>query len=170
MLQFIIWGILVVYLNYMAALFASNRAKRIPDKPLPDILHDILPQINNYVPDYLLLLCIIYIMIYRLDVVSLSDVTRLLGCLTLRPMFICMTTFPTCCVKPVNDDVYSKLFLNTHDLMFSGHTCLFLFFGHIIKGALGYGIVQFLFPLTLVASRNHYTIDVVVAMLVYSHV
>jgi len=170
MKYFIIWGSTIVYLNYLASGFASKRAKRIPDQPLPDILHEILPRLNNHIPDHLLLLCVIYIFMYRFPVSS-SNIIRLLTCLTVRPIFICLTSFPTCyhpvVEKEKTKSIYSKLFLSQHDLMFSGHTCWFIFFGHVIKGMLG-KVVQFLFPLTLVAARYHYTIDVVVAMLVYS--
>lgn len=164
---FILWGIAVVYVNKMASNFATIRAMRIEDKPLPDLLHDTFPIIHKHVPDYLLFSCISYIVIFNITV-SNADIVRLLCTLSLRPIFICLTTFPTCfhAAKEKNKSLYDKMFLSEHDLMFSGHTCCFLFFGSVIGGGLGFG-VKFVFPLTLIAARCHYTIDVIVAMLVY---
>ena len=163
---FILWGVAVVYFNKMASNFATNRAMMIEDKPLPDILHDIIPKIHIHVPDYLLFSCISYIVFFNVHV-SNANIVRLLCTLSLRPIFVCLTTFPTCFhLKEKNKSLYDKLFLSEHDLMFSGHTCCFLFFGSVIGGALGFG-VKFVFPLSLIAARSHYTIDVIVAMLVY---
>lgn len=171
MILTLIWGAAVVYMNRLAAKFATKRAALISDHPLPDVLHDALPQIHPHAPDFLLLLCFLRVLIFRLHV-PYAEVFRLLSSLSLRPIFICMTSFPTCFEKEEKKDesVYSKWFLSKHDLMFSGHTCCFVFFGHVIQGVLGHGIVKFLFPLTLIAARQHYTIDVVVAMLVYHSV
>lgn len=67
-----------------------------------------------------------------------------------------------------DDTAYSRLLMSQHDYMYSGHTCIFMFLGGALPGMLGYG-VQFACPLLLLtASRQHYTIDVVVAMVVYT--
>jgi hypothetical protein len=63
---------------------------------------------------------------------------------------------------------YKKLFLSTHDLMFSGHTCIFMFFGKIIGGHIGI-IIGYLTPVLLVMARQHYTIDILVSMIVYNY-
>ena len=172
---FFLWGIAVVYVNYLAATYASKRVLLLQDKPLPDILHDVFPKLyNKHVPDYLLLLCIVYTFFnytfFNCKVHNI-DVFILLCSLSLRPIFICLTTFPSCNEEEEekNPSLYCKLFLSKHDLMFSGHTCCFLFFGSVIRGTLG-SCVSWFFPLSLVAARQHYTIDIVVAMLVYQHI
>ena len=158
----IIWVGVIIYLNHLAATFAKERAKKIEGRPLPDILHDILPHINRYTPDYLMFLSLV-LCIFDIKHV---DVVILLCCLTLRPIFVCVTTFPSCVEMTDSKSMYSKLFLSTHDLMFSGHTCIFTFCGLIIGGPLGF-VIKFLFPISLIAARQHYTIDVIVAMFVY---
>jgi len=164
MLFYILWSIVVLYLNGKAATFAKKRALSLQNKPLPDILHDVLPKIYHDTPDYLLWMCILYAAFFKCDVAT-GEVLRLLCSMSLRPIFICLTTFPTCCdFNKNNKSFYGQLVQSTHDLMFSGHTCCFLFLGNVIKG---YGIIRYLFPLTLIAARQHYTIDVVVAILVY---
>ena len=169
MLYLIFWAVAVIYFNFLASTFASKRSKKIHDTPLPDILHDILPKMNMHTPDYLLLICFMFILLRGLYI-SPSAIARLLLSLSFRPIFICMTTFPTCnsVQSDVNQSIYSKLFLSQHDLMFSGHTCIFMFLGGVIQGTLGL-FVQFLLPISLIAARQHYTIDVVVAMLLYKH-
>ena len=160
---YIFWGLSCLVANYVAAKFATIRAMSIQDHPLPDLLHDVFPKIPNHVPDYLLILCLSYIMILNLPINNV-EIFRFLFSLSLRPIFICLTTFPTCYQEDNSPYSWSK-----HDLMFSGHTCCFLFFGRVIQGALGISI-QYVFPFTLIAARQHYTIDVIVAMLVYSNI
>ena len=71
------------------------------------------------------------------------------------------------------------LFLSTHELMFSGHTIFMSFLGstcflirtqsllvHYILVSTG-AFLRFVLPLSLVAAKQHYTVDVIVAMIVY---
>jgi len=67
-----------------------------------------------------------------------------------------------------NGSFYSKLFLSTHDLMFSGHTCFFIFFGKIINGYIGC-FIQYFLPIVLIMSRQHYSIDIMVSFFVYNY-
>ena len=99
--MYLIWIAFVVAMNRAAASYARRRAITRLSEPyaaLPDILHDNLPHIDLHIPDYLLaatLLCLgIKPMNYR-------AFNCLLRCLTLRPIFVCLTTFPTCMPRPV---------------------------------------------------------------------
>ena len=64
----------------------------------------------------------------------------------------------------------------THDLMYSGHTIVFIFLGKMIEDDyysniflyISGNIIQYIFPISLILSRQHYTIDVVVAMITYN--
>jgi hypothetical protein len=165
---YVVWVMLVVVANKMAALFAKRRAEAClhPYHPLPDILHEYIPRVNTHLPDYLLLILILYCIITR-QYITIEQLNSLLLSLSIRPIFVCVTTIPTCMDKP-NDklSLYDTLFVSTHDLMFSGHTCLFGFIGIVIGGYTGF-IIQYILPLTLIAARQHYTMDVLVAMVVY---
>ena len=168
LLFYILWLLVVIYVNYLAAQYASYRALRIQDIPLPDIFHDVLPKIHKHSADYLLLSCICILYCNTYEITTINKL-RLLISLSLRPIFICLTTFPSCIEEDEKEEdksLYSKLFLCKHDLMFSGHTCCFLFFGNAIPGTIGV-CIRWFFPISLIAARQHYTIDVIVAMLVF---
>ena len=53
-------------LNTISSFYVKKKAEKLlnePYKPLPDILHSILPKINTLIPDYFLFLsiCLIFI-------------------------------------------------------------------------------------------------------------
>ena len=172
MIFYILWVNVIVILNYLAASYAKYRAETFcvsPYKALPDILQETLPPLPKYIPDYMLVL--LGGLVYFLNIaVSLHEFDRLLYCLSLRPLFVCATIFPTCMEKTKDSkQIIHKILHSTHDLMFSGHTCCFMFFGRLIGGNVG-TIVGYIFPITLVQAKQHYTIDTVVSMLVYNAV
>ena len=79
--------------------------------------------------------------------------------------------------KPRNNtNYYSQIFTSTHDLMYSGHTILFIFLGKIVEEDyysniflyLSGKVIQFIFPISLILSRQHYTNDIVVSIIVYN--
>jgi len=172
MLGYIIWFNLIIISNYFAAAYAQVRAElliKTPYEALPDVLQENLPVLPKYIPDYILIA--LGCCIYFLDMATpLHEWNNLLCCLSLRPIFVCMTTFPTCMKKSKSPKmIIHQILHSTHDLMFSGHTCWFMFFGELIGGYTG-NIVSFVLPLSLVQAKQHYTIDVVVSMLVYNAV
>lgn len=172
MFIYFFWLNCIISLNYLASLFAKHRAEIYilhPYNALPDILQEKLPCLPKYTPDYLLVLLSFIIYNFKIDI-KIQEVNALFRCLSLRPIFVCVTTFPTCMKKIKSPtQIINKIFHSTHDLMFSGHTCVFIFFGRLIGGTSG-DIVKYILPITLVQAKQHYTIDVVVAMLVYNTV
>ena len=166
------WVGLIIASNCAAAAIAHARATRYlahPYKPLPDVLHQILPRLPMHTPDYCLLICLFVVACGGYPV-SARHLKQLLCTLSLRPMFIMATTLPTCMPEPPKKRTwYSQLFLSSHDLIFSGHTCLFQFAGVVTGGSLG-NVLRFVFPITLISAHQHYTIDVMVAMCVYEAV
>ena len=173
MFMYIVAFVVVICVNKCASIYAKARAESLLEKPyvaLPDIIHSISPRINCHIPDYVLLTLLVYCVVYgKFNGVDLNLVNALLDSLFLRPIFVVGTTLPTCMLKPNKKETYyTKLFLSTHDLMFSGHTCIFMFFGKIIGGNIGI-VVQYMMPVLLVMARQHYTIDILVSMIVYNY-
>ena len=94
----------------------------------------------------------------------------LLFTFSIRPFFCCLTILPACMPKQEDKiSLYDKFFLSTHDLMFSGHTCFFIFMGKIIGGYTEY-FIGYILPITLVMSKIHYSIDIFVSMFVYNYI
>ena len=160
--------------------YIAEKRMAQPYTPLPDIIHDYCPPIPSYTPDILLGI-LIYYTFWIND--TLLEVERNINCFLyaslLRSIFIHATIFPTCISKPkaivkrtlynpiyLLTTTYSKLFLSTHDLMYSGHTLVFMLVGKMMNQQ----IIQYICPFTLVCARQHYTIDVCVSILVYNYI
>jgi len=170
--NYIIFSLVVLILNRIAGLYTNIRGETLlqtPYKKLPDIIQDNIPKINTNIPDYILGVCILYSIFYNNGNFNVCYESLLLS-LMLRPIFVSVTTLPTCMPQPKpNQSLYSKFFNSTHDLIFSGHTCVFLFCGKYISGYIGI-IIQYILPISLIASRQHYTIDVLVGLVIYNSI
>jgi hypothetical protein len=156
--MYAVYAVSILAANYIAGTHAMRVAHRTlsnPNRGLPDVLHAILPRVHIVAPDIAVTLALLI----SFPFVERSVVDRVLVCFLVRPIFVCATTLPS----PIPAGAY----FHTHDLMFSGHTILFLGAAathtHILC-ALLLGIGG---PLLLVAARQHYTIDVLVAAVVF---
>ena len=171
------WILLLICLNRLAANYTKNQAEKYLDNaysPLPDIIQENFPNLDIKTPDKLLFVMIFYTIItvlWNRDFILLNNqLFILLSTFTIRPFFCCLTILPACMPKPEGErSLYDTLCLSTHDLMFSGHTCLFIFMGKIINGYTGY-IIGYILPFTLIMSKIHYSIDVFVSMFVYNYI
>ncbi len=139
-----------------------------PYIPLPDLIHDYFPKIYVLIPDYFLLFCICLSMLYYNTLLNVEKNLLCLGiCTNIRPFSVFFTLMPTCMPKPVKtSNIYTNLFLSTHDLMFSGHSLFFISMGNMMDNI----FIKVFGPFLLIISRQHYTIDVCVSGLVYHFV
>ena len=156
---------------------AESRIK-YPYMPLPDIIHDNLPRINHHIPDYILAVVIGSTIIKGLISSNFQTelqlgLNPLICSLFLRSATVIVTIIPTCTHKLTHPNIYQKICTSTHDLIFSGHTLLFIFFGKLIEENdnpffyITGKMIQFILPISLIMSRQHYTIDVIISMIVY---
>ena len=171
------WILVLIYLNKHAANYTKNRAEKYFDNaylPLPDIIQENFPNLDIKTPDKLLFITIFYTIIFVIlnkdfEIVN-EQLFILLSTFSIRPFFCCLTILPACMPKQEGErSLYDTLCLSTHDLMFSGHTCLFIFMGKIINGYTGY-IIGYILPIILIMSKVHYSIDVFVSMFVYNYI
>ena len=179
-----IYLLLCIVLNYIAAIrvkkIAESRLDH-PYKPLPDIIHDCeyIPEINTHIPDYILgitgIITLIKYIYYPSYTNFYLNFKILIYSLLLRSISISLTVIPTCLSKPINNNIYSELFTSTHDLIFSGHTIVFIFLGKILNEGPEYIylyilslFVQICLPFTLILARQHYSFDVLYSMIVYN--
>ena len=170
------WIFVVGYLHTLCVSYTQGRAEKylkFPYSPLPDILQEKLPTINIRTPDKLLFISVLYtvgnvVWNQKYRIVN-DEIVSLLCIFSIRPLFCCLTILPSCIPKPKKVSFYDDLFLSTHDLMFSGHTCFFIFMSKIINEPIGY-IIGYILPISLIMSKVHYSIDVFVSMFVYNYI
>ena len=170
------WIFVVGYLHTLCVSYTTERAEKyltIPYSPLPDILQETLPTIDIKTPDKLLFLSVSYtvsnVLWNQKYAIVNDEIVSLLCIFTIRPLFCCLTILPSCMPKQKKVSLYDDLFLSTHDLMFSGHTCFFIFMSKIINEPIGY-IIGYILPISLIMSKVHYSIDVFVSMFIYNYI
>ena len=160
--------ILGIFMNIISGHYVRKRAEERlahPYTPLPDILHDCFQKIPVFIPDLFLFICILLTVINYPYVTDIEKNVLTIGlCSIIRSFSVCFTTMPTCMTKPsVTPNIYTRCFLNTHDLMFSGHSLFFIGIGNMLNSI----TIPVIGPFLLVIARQHYTIDVCVSGLVY---
>lgn len=170
------WIFVVTGLHVLCVKYTKYRAEkylRYPYEPLPDILQETLPTIHISIPDKLLFISFLYtfvdISLMEKYTIINEEIIPLLCMFSIRPFFCCLTILPACIPKNNVSSFYNDIFLSSHDLMFSGHTCFFIFMGKIINGSIGY-IIGYILPLSLIISKVHYSIDVFVSMIMYNYI
>ena len=156
-------------MNAVAAARVRRQAEALlvaPYKPLPDLIHRYVVRVPELLPDGCLLVCLGACVTWRESLLNVEAHLLCLGlCTILRSGAVFLTLMPTCVQEPVErPGLYRRMFVSTHDLMFSGHSLCFIAAGHML-GSVWIGVCG---PLLLVAARQHYTIDVCVSWLVYS--
>jgi len=178
----LVHGLLLLLIGAILNIIAANKVHHLaelrlsdPYTPLPDLIHDYLPKIPILIPDYFLLFCVCLSifrgsLLHEIESGASSNIICTGLCFIIRSFSIFLTIFPTCMPDPRDDrhetepcPYYAKLFLSTHDLMFSGHSLFFICIGKMLNSY----IITIIGPLLLVLARQHYTIDVCVSGLVY---
>ena len=132
----------------------KSRNPRLVDAPaLNDLVHNIFPAIPIWVPDVLLVLS--FVLFCTENVAGKEDRLVALGLAFLgRAITIHLTLLPT----PVPRDAYCY----GHDLWVSGHTLFFCAFASATP------VIALMGSFSLVVARQHYTIDVIGAALLYN--
>ncbi len=168
-----------IFSTIIFGTIATVRHNEIEYPPLLDILHKDW-KIPVWIPDYL---CIYFVMdnIFNIVVgnINLYKYIRIWGIYyTLRGITIYITHIPNameCVLK--NDDISNKIFYPSlvycSDMMFSGH----FFYGmYSYKFREGYiknknknRIIMILYGLSIIISRLHYSIDIIMAYIVFMY-
>ena len=176
--------LLCIFLNYKSAQKCQKNAELYLEKPYQPV-YDII-QINTrpiplHTPDFLLALTGFCVYIYSyLGQFSLQNfdinIDCLFYCFLLRALVMRLTIIPSCAPRQKKRNLFIALFNSSHDLIYSGHTTCFIFFGKIIDEPFASNniyitsrLIQFIFPISLILARQHYTIDVFMAMIVYNY-
>ena len=173
MLFYIVPLFIGCFLNSISSVYVTEKAEKLlkePYLPLPDLIHSYFPKINILTPDFFLFCCIIMTIFFYSSLVNVEKNILCIGiCTIIRSFSVFLTIMPTCMPKPnfnSNTNIYTRLFLSTHDLMFSGHSLFFIAIGNMLNIFL----IQIIGPFLLIISRQHYTIDVCVSGLIYYYI
>lgn len=173
------------FMNYISSLICKKNAEKYlenPYTPIYDIIHNNVPKIGIHTPEYLLLVSFVSAIIKQFfspgsDEQLQINISAVGYSLVLRSITTISTIMPTCMPRPPSSQsYYKKIFLSTHDLMYSGHTIIFIFLGTMVDAdyctnmfLYSYSrMIQFVFPISLILSRQHYTNDVIVSIVVYN--
>ena len=160
--------------------------------PLKDIIQMKIPAIPYYIPDLLLLLMgFVVIIIYfgqeifkpeiSFNTTHIDNTLHIHSYILFSRAVMCqLTLYPTCMPlessflkEPSNNivKVYNFFFHGTHDLMFSGHTSVAIALRYmsskLIEDIYIFDFWMYLIAFTLIISKQHYTIDVIVAFFVF---
>lgn len=161
------------FLNTISSVYVQRRAESLlkePYSPLPDLIHSNFPKIHILTPDYFLLLCTGLLAFNYSNLLNIEINILCVGiCTIIRSFSVCLTILPTCIPNPnpnTNLNIYKRLFVSTHDLMFSGHALFFIAIGNLLNNF----YIQIVGPFLLIISRQHYTIDVIASSLVYFYI
>jgi len=173
-------GIVVRWTQWEASRVGINSTPA-----LPDIIHRHLPAINAkfiLFPDIALIFWCIFTasaMYYTNNTYAMRHLLLAHGTIVLmRALCVGVTLFPT----PLPDNIsfkqcylirwYVAVVVSRNDLMFSGHTALYVLLGctwttYLNVGSMFYCIMiwtaVFILSLSLIMARQHYTVDVLVA-------
>ena len=154
-------------LNILSAKFVKQKAElmlKYPYEALPDIIHsNFTSKISVKIPDFFIIFCIFICFREKNREEFEINILCIGFSLIIRSFTVLFTIMPTCMEQQKNQTLYNICFSSTHDLMFSGHSIIFFGIGNMLKSY----TIKILGPLTLILSRQHYTIDIFVASLVY---
>ena len=159
----VLWICYAAVLNHLASRATTARSLRMTGDrfaPLPDLGFDLLPALHVRLPD----LALAFLLVWTTWVCVANKINTtahlfVLGATYTLRAFIVVLTIP-----PSPLDPSTSSWVGTHDLMYSGH-CLFYFTCLSLLGSPPWLYV--VFALTLVASRQHYTVDVVMSWIVW---
>lgn len=172
-IYYIVFLICIYILNHRLSIYITHRTLIENREPLTDIIHSVVPIIDDL---YLDICTIIHISIYVLFILTTQNKVNVLK-ITLplmnflyfiRLLTITSTQYPNArpCDKPIVEQYCG-------DMMFSGHALLYLsLFLSITSHIKIHKSIKYVYTLftimslfLIVATRFHYTTDVVISML-----
>lgn len=180
----ILGSLLVNTVGARIARLTAHRRLLKPYEPLPDIVHRAFPPfLPVHLPDFLIAFGTLIVSLnWRSTDANLQCLLACSIALWARSVTIVLTTLPSPVPRrtvPFADNPYTYLFCSSHDLVFSGHTVVMNTIGSLIWNIdwrdsrvltlcqLCALMFRFVFPFSLAVVRQHYTIDVVVAIIAF---
>ena len=173
-LIFFVLVIIIISSNYISHLIGSNFYKGVPTSyKIHDILHDILQEIHNhhYIIDIIALIILIPAFIYFNNDLSVEFLTKFLIIMFIRSFTIISTVLPKYEQCDEKFTIRSFFLGGCYDKIFSGHTSFTLlltlmYYREDIINLPTLYVTNIFNMLSIIATRSHYTVDVLIAIFV----
>ncbi len=138
---------------------------RVVDKEIYDVGHEVLPKTSDNTNDFQLVLTAL-MLVWKLPGWESSKINSYLIFLIVMYFFRLLTTYVTTLPAPPDRDCKKGLLSNCNDFIFSGHTTFNIVTSYFI-GAPVWPVWPMITSVGTVASREHYTVDVLLAWLIF---
>lgn len=138
---------------------------RVVDKEIYDVGHEVLPRTSESTNDFQLVLTAL-MLVWKLPGWESSKINSYLTFLIVMYFFRLLTTYVTTLPVPPDRDCKKGLLTNCNDFIFSGHTTFNIVTSYFI-GTPIWPIWPMITSVGAVASREHYTVDVLLAWLIF---
>lgn len=174
MYEFIIVIIVIFGLNYLCHIIGMEFYKDEPTSyKIHDLLHSILPDLHDYhiFVDIIGSIAVIPALFYFNQELTVEFLTKFLIIMLIRAFTIVSTVLPKYERCDTRFELRNFILGGCYDKIFSGHTSFILLLTlmyyreHIINLPSLYGI-NLLNMLAIIATRSHYTVDVILAVFV----
>lgn len=138
---------------------------RIVDKEIYDVGHEVLPQAPDKTNDVQLVITAA-MLLFKLPGWESPKINSYLTFLIVMYFFRLLTTYVTSLPAPPGRECKKGLLSNCNDFIFSGHTTFNIVTSYFI-GVPVWPVWPMITSVGTVASREHYTVDVLLAWLIF---
>lgn len=157
----------LMHLETRSEVFYQNKSN---SKKVFDIFHNILPHIDEYeyAADILLIVVFLYMAFNNLTLVY-TAIGYAISILLIRALFVNLTVLPKNEICSINNT--SAFRGGCFDKIFSGHYAMtllmtILLHSHKYINTIWFFIINIVNAIFILISRNHYTVDIAVSILV----
>ena len=155
---------LIFFLIFILTVMRFTSA-RVVDRGIYDVGHEVLPRTSESTNDFQLVLTAL-MLVWKLPGWESSKINSYLTFLIVMYFFRLLTTYVTSLPAPPGKECKSGVLAQCNDFIFSGHTTFNIVTSYFI-GAPVWPVWPMITSVGTVASREHYTVDVLLAWLIF---
>tara|TARA_Y100000389_G_scaffold203419_1_gene251789 strand:- start:3711 stop:4289 length:579 start_codon:yes stop_codon:yes gene_type:complete len=152
------------FLIFILTVMRFTSSKNV-EKEIYDVGHEVLPQAYDKTNDFQLLITAA-MLLWKLPGWESPKINSYLTFLIVMYFFRTLTTYVTVLPAPPDRECKKGLLSNCNDFIFSGHTTFNVVTSYFI-GAPIWPVWPMITSVGTVASREHYTVDVLLAWLIF---
>ena len=155
---------LIFFLIFILTVMRFTSGRGV-DKEIYDVGHEVLPQAPDKTNDVQLVMTAL-MLVWKLPGWESPKINSYLTFLIVMYFFRLLTTYVTSLPTPPGRECKKGLLSNCNDFIFSGHTTFNIVTSYFI-GAPVWPVWPMITSVGTVASREHYTVDVLLAWLIF---